>query len=124
MQIDGLYLKNYRNIKNLKIDNFSPGINLFTGRNGSGKTNLLEALGMLGAGGLLFSLSGPILNWVSFASWLLIVPALTSFLGMNFTGASTYTSLSGVLKEMRVAVPIQKTLALMGLALWITSLFV
>jgi len=46
MQIDGLYLRNYRNIKNLKIDSFSPGINLFTGRNGSGKTNILEAIGL------------------------------------------------------------------------------
>ena len=46
MQIDGLYLKNYRNITNLKIDEFSSGINLFTGRNGSGKTNILEAIGL------------------------------------------------------------------------------
>jgi DNA replication and repair protein RecF len=46
MRIDGLYLKNYRNIKHLKIDSFSPGINLFTGRNGSGKTNILEAIGL------------------------------------------------------------------------------
>jgi hypothetical protein len=28
-------------------------------------------------------------------------------MAMNFTGSSTYTSLSGVKKEMKIAVPIQ-----------------
>ena len=46
MRITGIYLKNYRNIGNLKIDKFSDNINLFTGRNGSGKTNILEAIGL------------------------------------------------------------------------------
>ncbi len=36
-----------------------------------------------------------------------IVTAVSSFLAMNFTGASTFTSLSGVRKEMRYALPIQ-----------------
>ncbi|MEI6602291.1 MAG: mercury methylation corrinoid protein HgcA [Clostridia bacterium] len=40
------------------------------------------------------------------AEMLLILPAITAYLAMNFTGASTYTSLSGVLKEMKVAVPL------------------
>jgi len=35
-------------------------------------------------------------NWVSALSWLFLIPAVTSFIGMNFTGSSTYTSLSGV----------------------------
>ncbi len=38
-------------------------------------------------------------------AWLLIIPAVTAYLAMNFTGASTYTSLSGVNKEMRWALP-------------------
>ncbi|HWP97095.1 MAG TPA: mercury methylation corrinoid protein HgcA [Syntrophomonadaceae bacterium] len=38
-------------------------------------------------------------------SYLLILPAISAFLAMNFTGASTYTSLSGVKREMKVAVP-------------------
>ncbi len=54
-------------------------------------------------------------------AWILIVPALTSFLAMNFTGASTYTSLSGVRKEMRIAVPLQIGAASIGLTLWIAS---
>jgi len=41
------------------------------------------------------------------AAWLFLAASLTSFLAMNFTGASTYTSLSGVRKEMRLAVPMQ-----------------
>lgn len=39
--------------------------------------------------------------------WIFIIPAISSFLAMNFTGASTYTSLSGVKKEMKVAIPLQ-----------------
>ncbi len=41
------------------------------------------------------------------AGWFLISGAVSSFLTMNFTGASTYTSLSGVKKEMRFFVPLQ-----------------
>ena len=43
---------------------------------------------------------------------------------MNFTGASTYTSLSGVKKEMRRAVPLQILGVLSGLAAWIAARFV
>jgi acetyl-CoA decarbonylase/synthase complex subunit gamma len=54
-------------------------------------------------------------------AWLLIVPAASTYLAMNFTGASTYTSLSGVKKEMRIAVPLQITAAAAGIALWVGS---
>jgi len=54
-------------------------------------------------------------------SWLFIIPAIASFLAMNFTGASTYTSLSGVKKEMRVALPMQIFAAIGGALLWLTS---
>jgi acetyl-CoA decarbonylase/synthase complex subunit gamma len=53
-----------------------------------------------------------------------MIPAVASFIAMNFTGASTYTSLSGVRREMRVAVPIQVVMAAVGLGLWITGRFV
>lgn len=62
-------------------------------------------------------------NWAILAAWLLIMPAVASFLGMNFTGSSTYTSLSGVKKEMRVALPIQGASALAGVALWVAGRF-
>lgn len=57
-------------------------------------------------------------------SWLFIIPAVTSFIAMNFTGVSTYTSLSGVIKEMKVAMPIQISFAVVGIGLWVTGLFV
>ncbi len=41
------------------------------------------------------------------AGWTLLIVAISSFLAMNFTGSSTYTSLSGVKKEMAMAVPAQ-----------------
>ena len=56
-------------------------------------------------------------------AWILIVSALSAYFTMNFTGASTYTSLSGVKKEMRWAVPMQIAAAAVGLALWSWSLF-
>jgi len=38
--------------------------------------------------------------------YMLVLPAHSAFLAMNFTGASTYTSPSGVLKEMKIALPL------------------
>ena len=63
-------------------------------------------------------------HWLEPVSWALLIIALGSFLGMNFTGASTYTSLSGVKKEMRRAVPLQILGVLSGLAAWIAARFV
>jgi len=56
-------------------------------------------------------------------AWLLLIPALSAFLAMNFTGASTYTSLSGVKREMRWAVPFQIGAGVIGLILWLRSVF-
>jgi acetyl-CoA decarbonylase/synthase complex subunit gamma len=61
---------------------------------------------------------------VELAAWLLAVPAVSSFMAMNFTGASNYTSLSGVKKEMRLAAPWQIAAAGCGLLLWLYTLFV
>jgi acetyl-CoA decarbonylase/synthase complex subunit gamma len=63
-------------------------------------------------------------GWVTAGAWLFIIPAITSFMSMNFTGSSTYTSLSGVKKEMLIAVPMQITFASIGVAAWIAGLFV
>ncbi len=54
-------------------------------------------------------------------SWLLIIPAIVAYLAMNFTGASTYTSLSGVKKEMRWALPAEIATGAGGLIIWIAS---
>jgi hypothetical protein len=42
----------------------------------------------------------------SIIALFLIAPAITAYFAMNFTGCSTFTSLSGVQKEMRIAVPV------------------
>jgi len=39
-------------------------------------------------------------------AYLLILPAISAYLALNFTGCSTYTSLSGVKKEMKIALPL------------------
>jgi hypothetical protein len=57
-------------------------------------------------------------------AWLLVIPALSAYLAMNFTGASSYTSLSGVKKEMRWALPLQISVAIVGLILWLGSQFI
>lgn len=38
-------------------------------------------------------------------AYMLILPSVSAFYALNFTGASTYTSFSGVIKEMETAVP-------------------
>lgn len=58
---------------------------------------------------------------LDFVAWIFIITALAAFLGMNFTGASTYTSLSGVKKEMRLAVPLEIAAAFIGVVLWFGS---
>lgn len=62
-------------------------------------------------------------SWLRAAAWAMLLPALTSFVLMNFTGSSTFTSLSGVLREMRVAVPLQIAAVVIGIGLWVTALF-
>ena len=44
--------------------------------------------------------------------------AACSFLGLMFTGATPYTSASGVRREIRLAIPLQIAAAAIGLVLW------
>jgi hypothetical protein len=46
-----------------------------------------------------------------------ILLSICSFMTMNFTGCSTYTSLSGVQKEMKIAIPVQFLLLVVGAVL-------
>jgi CO dehydrogenase/acetyl-CoA synthase delta subunit len=55
---------------------------------------------------------------IELAAAILLIAAMTTYLAMNFTGASTYTSMSGVRKEMRVAVPLQIVAGSLGLLAW------
>ena len=92
--------------------------------------------------GRAFSFKGWLMGlaWVSLAFWLfgwhapefrllsigygLLLPAFSAFLTMNFTGATTYTSPSGVVREMKIALPFIFVAALAGAVLvLIKSLF-
>ncbi|MGD9566898.1 MAG: mercury methylation corrinoid protein HgcA [Sedimentibacter sp.] len=57
-------------------------------------------------------------------AYLLILPSVTAFLAMNFTGSSTYTSFSGVLKEMKVAIPVILITISLGTVILLISCFI
>ncbi|MGB7294801.1 MAG: mercury methylation corrinoid protein HgcA [Candidatus Aminicenantales bacterium] len=61
-------------------------------------------------------------SWPPAMVHFLLLPAISAFLAMGFTGSSTYTSLSGVLKEMRYAVPAILASASVGIILLVTVL--
>jgi hypothetical protein len=65
----------------------------------------------------------PEANWLHNAGYLLILPSITAFLSLNFTGSSTYTSLSGVVKEMTYALPLMIGSAGLGLVALIGGYF-
>ncbi len=54
---------------------------------------------------------------------LLALPAVSSYCAMNFTGSTTFTSPSGVEKEMRYAIPGQLAALLLAGACWIGAAF-
>ncbi|MCF7949345.1 MAG: acetyl-CoA synthase subunit gamma [Spirochaetia bacterium] len=66
-------------------------------------------VGAVLAGGFI-AVSSPPASVSLFAAAAVV--GVSSFLGMNFTGASTFTSPSGVRREMRIALPLQLGLAL------------
>jgi acetyl-CoA decarbonylase/synthase complex subunit gamma len=63
-------------------------------------------------------------SYLEIISWFLMTGSLSSFLAMNFTGTSTFTSLSGVQKEMKTALPLQIGMAALGVIAWIVSKFI
>jgi hypothetical protein len=69
-------------------------------------------------------LPGGLENWFTVGAWCLIVPAVSSFAAVNFTGCTTFTSVSGARREVRLAVPIQAALAGLGIVLWLVGRFV
>ncbi len=56
--------------------------------------------------------------------YLLALPAVSAFIAMNFTGSSTYTSPTGVLKEMKFALPLMVISAGAGIIALLISLFI
>jgi len=63
-------------------------------------------------------------NPIEILSWFFLITAISSFLAMNFTGTSTYTSLSGVKKEMKISVPIQIGFAIVSIILQVVGKFI
>ena len=52
--------------------------------------------------------------YITAVSWLLF-PALSSYLALQFTGATTFTGMSGVEKELKIALPVYIGLAVLSL---------
>ncbi len=57
-------------------------------------------------------------------AWTMMMVPVSSYLTMNFTGSSPITNLSGVLLEVKKAIPFQIGFAVVGLILFIVSLFI
>jgi hypothetical protein len=81
------------------------------------------ALGWLAAAALLLAGTlGPTV-WENIA-WFLMMGSVASFCAMSFTGTSTFTSLSGVQKEMKEVLPFQIGSAGIGLIGFIVTRFI
>ena len=80
-------------------------------------TGFVGGLGVvLAFWGRVGGLTGPAL--------MLLTMSLSSYLAMNFTGSTPFTSPSGVEKEMRRAIPFQAGALLLAMASWLGSPFV
>jgi hypothetical protein len=87
-----------------------------------------------------FSLKGLVIGWlmailllyfnflgtniIEIISWFLLIGGISSFMAMNFTGASTFTSLSGVQKEMKISLHVQIFGVASGFIGWIITRFI
>ena len=79
--------------------------------------------GAVGLSVAMAMIIGQIVSFWSGAALVLLIVSLSSFLAMNFTGATPFTSPSGVEKEMRLAIPMQLAVAVIGVGLWIAAGF-
>jgi hypothetical protein len=62
-------------------------------------------------------------GWLEGGALGLLVLSGASYLGMNFTGSTPFTSPSGVEKEMRRGLPLQAAGFVLGLCLWLAAPF-
>ena len=78
-----------------------------------------------GAVAVLYSTVKPsILSTVDTVAIMLWVVSCSSYLAMNFTGSTVYTSLSGVEKEMRKGLIFQAASALSAILIWLINAFI
>lgn len=66
----------------------------------------------------------PEYGWVRALAYMLLLPGISAYYAMNFTGSSTYTSFSGVLKEMEIAVPAIIASLVIGTVLLLLAAFI
>jgi len=71
-----------------------------------------------------FAQNGAFDGWMMLIGSFFMITAVASFIATNFTGATTYTSLSGVKKEMRMAIPFQIVGFVIGACFLIAEQFV
>jgi len=84
---------------------------------------LAYAAGILAAGFVIMTLNN-VANMWELTALFLCTTAVSSYLGMNFTGSTPYTSPSGVEKEMRKAIPVQALTGFASIVLWIGAAFI
>jgi hypothetical protein len=80
-------------------------------------------IGVLSAAGIvaLFRSDLHLLDAIALILW---TTAVSSYLAMNFTGSTPFTSPSGVEKEMRKAIPLQAAALLLAMVAWVAAAFV
>jgi len=79
-------------------------------------------LGVL-SGAVVVTLFRGELQVLSALALMLCATAISSYLAMNFTGSTPFTSPSGVEKEMRKAIPLQAAALLLAVAAWVGAAF-
>jgi len=72
---------------------------------------------------VIFLWAGGEIGFGSVVALLMLTSALSSFLAMNFTGSTPFTSPSGVEKEMRRAIPLQLATAVLAVVFWVGDAF-
>jgi hypothetical protein len=73
---------------------------------------------------LIIHYFGDSITWLESLTLLLLTTSVSSYAAMNFTGATPFTSPSGVEKEMRRAIPLQMIGILAAVVAWIAAPFV
>jgi hypothetical protein len=79
--------------------------------------------GLIGGIYIILTLGGEISGLES-VTLILLTTAVSSYAAMNFTGATPFTSPSGVEKEMRRAIPIQIIAVAAAVITWVVAPFV
>lgn len=89
-----------------------------------GRAFALKGAGLGAAAGALLSvgMAGHLAR-LEMLSLTLFIMAVSSYLAMNFTGSTPFTSPTGVEKEMRRAIPAQVVGALAAVVIWVTAGF-